>query len=94
MIPPESWRDWVRLAFWEFWMGMLVCGTFGFGAASCNVHPCTPFASARTDRSQYRRIPMVGRAPKKGEISGRIVRPRADELSGPARLHGRQPALR
>ena len=30
-IPPASLRGWVRLALWEFWMGMLVCGTLGFG---------------------------------------------------------------
>src|SRR6266566_4078922 len=32
------------------------------------------------------------RPEEKGEISGRIARPRTDESSGPARLHGRQPA--
>jgi hypothetical protein len=31
MIPPDSMRDWIRLAVWEFWMGMLVCGALGFG---------------------------------------------------------------
>jgi hypothetical protein len=30
-IPPDSWRAWVRLAVWEFWMGMLVCGAVVFG---------------------------------------------------------------
>ena len=30
-IPPDSWRAWVRLAVWEFWMGVLVCGALGFG---------------------------------------------------------------
>jgi hypothetical protein len=30
-IPPDSMEDWIRLALWEFWMGMLVCGTLGFG---------------------------------------------------------------
>ena len=31
-IPPDSMRAWVRLAVWQFWMGMLVCGAIGFGA--------------------------------------------------------------
>jgi hypothetical protein len=30
-IPPDSTQDWIRLALWEFWMGMLVCGALGFG---------------------------------------------------------------
>src|SRR5262249_21492237 len=38
--------------------------------------------------------PWAGRAPKKGEISDRFVDPLTDELPGPARLHGRQPAPR
>jgi len=32
-IPPDSWRAWVHLAVWEAWMGMLLCGFLGFGAA-------------------------------------------------------------
>ena len=30
-IPPDSVEDWVRLAVWEIWMGMLVCGALAFG---------------------------------------------------------------
>jgi hypothetical protein len=30
-IPPDSTRAWIRLALWEFWMGLLVCGTLVFG---------------------------------------------------------------
>lgn len=30
-IPPGSMGDWVRLAVWECWMGMLVCGALAFG---------------------------------------------------------------
>ena len=30
-IPPDSMQDWIRLAVWEFWMGMLVCGALSFG---------------------------------------------------------------
>jgi hypothetical protein len=30
-IPPDSLEDWVRLAVWEVWMGMLVCGALAFG---------------------------------------------------------------
>ena len=30
-VPPDSWRAWVRLAAWEFWMGLLVYGALGFG---------------------------------------------------------------
>jgi hypothetical protein len=29
-IPPDSWRAWVRLAVWEFWIGTLVCGVLAF----------------------------------------------------------------
>ena len=31
-IPPDSMQDWVRLAVWEIWMGMLVCAAMGFGS--------------------------------------------------------------
>ena len=30
-IPPDSLRAWVRLAVWEFWMGVLVSRRSGFG---------------------------------------------------------------
>jgi len=30
-IPPDSWRAWVRLAVWEFWMGVLVYVALRFG---------------------------------------------------------------
>jgi hypothetical protein len=30
-IPPDSRRAWVRLALWEGWMGMLICGAVAFG---------------------------------------------------------------
>ena len=30
-IPPASLRDWVALAVWEFWMGLMVYGTVSFG---------------------------------------------------------------
>jgi hypothetical protein len=30
-IPPDSLRDWVALAVWEFWMGSLVSAAVGFG---------------------------------------------------------------
>jgi hypothetical protein len=30
-VPPDSFSAWVRLALWEFWMGILVCGALGFG---------------------------------------------------------------
>ena len=30
-MPPDSMQDWIRLAVWEVWMGMLVCGALGFG---------------------------------------------------------------
>src|SRR5262249_6774772 len=31
-IPPNSWRAWVALAAWEFWMGLLVYGAVAFGS--------------------------------------------------------------
>src|SRR5262245_62091838 len=31
-IPPDSWRAGVRLAVWEFWMGLLLSGAVLFGA--------------------------------------------------------------
>jgi hypothetical protein len=30
-IPPDSMQDWIRLAVWEVWMGMLVCAALAFG---------------------------------------------------------------
>ena len=30
-IPPSSLSDWVQLAVWEFWMGILVYGALSFG---------------------------------------------------------------
>lgn len=30
-IPPDSMRDWIRLAVWELWMGILLCGALVFG---------------------------------------------------------------
>jgi hypothetical protein len=30
-IPPHSLQDWIRLAVWECWMGMLLCGALSFG---------------------------------------------------------------
>ena len=30
-IPPDSTRAWIRLALWEFWMGLLVCSALVFG---------------------------------------------------------------
>jgi hypothetical protein len=38
-IPPDSWRAWVRLAVWEFWMGMLVCGAVLFGVGQISSAP-------------------------------------------------------
>ena len=30
-IPPDSWRAWMQLAAWEFWMGLLLSGALIFG---------------------------------------------------------------
>ena len=30
-VPPDSWRDWMRLAVWELWMGLLLGGALMFG---------------------------------------------------------------
>jgi hypothetical protein len=30
-IPPNSLRGWIRLAVWELWMGMVLCGLLSFG---------------------------------------------------------------
>src|SRR5438477_2676046 len=30
-IPPDSWRAWMQLALWEFWMGILIAGALIFG---------------------------------------------------------------
>jgi hypothetical protein len=38
-IPPDSWRAWVRLAVWEFWMGMLVCGAVVFAVGQISSAP-------------------------------------------------------
>jgi hypothetical protein len=31
-IPPDSRQAWLRLAVWQLWMGVLLCGIVGFGA--------------------------------------------------------------
>ena len=51
-IPPDSWRAWARLAVWEFWMGMLVCGALAFGvqliaSAPRHIVTVTSFAPCR-----------------------------------------------
>jgi len=38
-IPPTSWPTWVRLAVWEFWMGMLICGAVAFGVQQIRSAP-------------------------------------------------------
>ena len=38
-IPPDSWRAWVRLALWEFWMGMLLCLALGLGVQQIAAAP-------------------------------------------------------
>jgi hypothetical protein len=38
-IPPESSQDWVRLAVWEVWMGMLLCGALAFGTRLITTAP-------------------------------------------------------
>ena len=30
-IPPDSWRTWIRLAVWQFWMGLVIGGAVIFG---------------------------------------------------------------
>jgi hypothetical protein len=30
-IPPDSWRAWLQLAVWEFWMGLILSGALIFG---------------------------------------------------------------
>ena len=30
-IPPDSWRAWMRLAAWEIWMGVMLCGALSVG---------------------------------------------------------------
>ena len=30
-IPPNRWQTWLRLAVWECWMGMIICGAVLFG---------------------------------------------------------------
>jgi hypothetical protein len=30
-IPPDTAQAWLRLAVWEFWTGVLLCGILGFG---------------------------------------------------------------
>ena len=32
-IPPVTWQDWMHLALWELWMGMLICGFIAVGAS-------------------------------------------------------------
>ena len=56
-FPPDSLHAWVRLAVWEFWMGMIICGAVLFGIQQIRSAPdrivtfndfvtCTPAARA------------------------------------------------
>src|ERR1044071_7182091 len=38
-IPPDSWRAWVRLAVWQIWMGMMICGAIVFGVQQIRSAP-------------------------------------------------------
>ena len=38
-IPPNSWRAWLRLAVWEGWMGMVICGAVVFGVQQITTAP-------------------------------------------------------
>lgn len=38
-IPPVTRNDWARLAMWELWMGMLICGFLSVGAAMVRTAP-------------------------------------------------------
>lgn len=39
IIPPNSARDWMQLAMWELWMGMLLCAGFALGASLIATSP-------------------------------------------------------
>ena len=39
VIPPNSLREWFRLAAWEFWMGVLLCGVLYFGTRFIGLAP-------------------------------------------------------
>jgi hypothetical protein len=39
MIPPRSANDWMQLAIWELWMGMLLCVGFALGASLIATSP-------------------------------------------------------
>lgn len=32
-VPPTTWQEWLHLAVWEVWMGMLICGFLSVGAS-------------------------------------------------------------
>jgi hypothetical protein len=38
-IPPDSMRAWIRLAVWECWMGMLLCGALASGIRLISTAP-------------------------------------------------------
>jgi hypothetical protein len=38
-IPPDSWRAWLRLAVWEGWIGMVICGAVVFGVQQITSAP-------------------------------------------------------
>ena len=38
-IPPASWQDWVHLAVWEIWMGILISGFLAVGSAMIRTAP-------------------------------------------------------
>lgn len=38
-VPPETWQEWMHLALWELWMGMLICGFLSLGAGMVATAP-------------------------------------------------------
>jgi hypothetical protein len=53
-IPPDSWRAWLRLAVWEGWIGMVICGAVIFGVQQITSAPeriVTFSAGAQTYRT-------------------------------------------
>ena len=38
-IPPDSMQDWIRLAVWEVWIGVLVCAALGVGTRLITTAP-------------------------------------------------------
>ena len=69
-IPPDSRQAWFRLAIWELWMGVMLCGILGFGSLLIVTAP-NRLITVHDDRNCYAPQPVV--QPCERAESGAVV---------------------